>query len=125
MAADLGNTDAVYEYGRCLAKGLGIEQDEVSAARYFKVAADLGNNSAMCEYASCLAVGRGVTREHVSAARYSKESADLSDADAMWLYGLCLENGWGFRRTLLQLFVTIKCLLISEFLTRCVSMGCA
>jgi TPR repeat protein len=36
----LGNPDAQFSYGVCLAKGKGVEHNMAEAARYFKMSAD-------------------------------------------------------------------------------------
>jgi TPR repeat protein len=49
MSADLGYARASFSYGGCLSRGEGIEQDLISAARYYKISADLGASDGMLE----------------------------------------------------------------------------
>jgi TPR repeat protein len=80
MSADLGNAGAMLCYGLCLARGQGVEEDRVAAARWLKMSADLGDSAGMRNYG---ANGRGVVQDVVAAARYYKTSADLGYSDGM------------------------------------------
>jgi TPR repeat protein len=42
-AADMGNADGQNMLGNCYMSGLGIEQDEEEAVKYYQLAADQGN----------------------------------------------------------------------------------
>jgi TPR repeat protein len=43
LAADQGRLVAQYDYGRFLAKGLGVPMNEILADHYLKLATDHGN----------------------------------------------------------------------------------
>ena len=45
-AADLGNTDAMYNLGWCYLEGEGVEKDAVEAVKCFRKAADSGSVNA-------------------------------------------------------------------------------
>ena len=42
-AANLGNSDALYNLGVCYYKGYGVEQNYTKAIKYYERAANLGN----------------------------------------------------------------------------------
>jgi TPR repeat protein len=89
-------------YGTCLESGLGVEQDVISAARYFRKAADLGHSNAMSQYGSLLYLGRGVNLDFDSAARYLKMSADLGNPVAIANFAICLQTGRGVEKDLVS-----------------------
>ena len=52
MAADKGNSDAMYNYATMLSDGEGIERNSSEAIKYYKMAVDKGNLKAMYKYAT-------------------------------------------------------------------------
>jgi serine/threonine protein kinase len=85
----------MYNFGRCLEYGRGIEQDFIRAAKFYRRAADLGNAAAQTSFGVCLERGIGVKSNPVLAARYYQRSAAQGDADGANNLGFCLERGRG------------------------------
>jgi TPR repeat protein len=65
ISADLGNRIGKCNYGYCLSRGAGIDQDLRSAARCYKTLADLGDLNGMFWYGHCLFNGQGVEQDFV------------------------------------------------------------
>lgn len=60
MASDLGNEEALYEYGLFLSFGSLIPENKKEAAKFFKMSADKGNPKAAFIYGLMLLVGDNV-----------------------------------------------------------------
>jgi TPR repeat protein len=83
LAADRGDADEPYLYGRCLAHGMGIEQN--------------GEEAAKC-YADCLQCGIGVEQNVEEAEKYFKRAADQGDSEAQLWSGICSALRTGIER---------------------------
>lgn len=59
IAAELGNTDACYNYGWCLRHGVGIYENDAESIKWLKLAADKGNSNAAYSYGLCCEEGAG------------------------------------------------------------------
>ena len=78
IAADQGDSDAMYNYGLMLYKGEGIEMNKEEACRYYKMAADKGDIDAMNYYGLMLEKGEGVSMNKEEACRYFQMAKNLS-----------------------------------------------
>ena len=59
IAAELGNTEACYNYGWCLRHGVGVYENDAEAIKWLKLAADRGNSNAAYSYGLCCEEGAG------------------------------------------------------------------
>jgi len=59
VAAELGNTDACYNYGWCLRHGVGVPENDAESIKWLKLAADKGNSNAAYSYGLCCEEGAG------------------------------------------------------------------
>ncbi len=59
IAAELGNTDACYNYGWCLRHGVGVPENDAESIKWLKFAADKGNSNAAYSYGLCCEEGAG------------------------------------------------------------------
>jgi TPR repeat protein len=66
--------------GIAYSDGLGVAQDSVKAAEYFKLSAHQGNADGQWLYGRGLADGIGMARNPMKAAKYFKLSADQGNA---------------------------------------------
>jgi TPR repeat protein len=56
--AELGDSNAMFNYGSCLAKGRGIQQNLEESVYWYKQACTLGNSSAMADFGRMLLEGK-------------------------------------------------------------------
>jgi TPR repeat protein len=66
----LWNTSAITKSNSVLLLAQGVAQDDVEAAKYFKLSADQGNALGQKEYGIALRDGRGVPKNPGLAAHY-------------------------------------------------------
>jgi TPR repeat protein len=85
----------LYNFGRCLEYGLGIERDLGRAAKYYCKAAELGDPSGQNSFRVFLERGIGVRSNQTLAAHYFERSAMQGDRDGGNNLGFCLEHGHG------------------------------
>lgn len=97
IAADQGNPDAMYNYGRMLLRGKGVVSNKEEACYYFQMAAERGNVKAMNNYGMMLFNGEGVQSNKVKASHYFKKAADRGNVKAMHNYGMMLCKGKGIQ----------------------------
>jgi TPR repeat protein len=95
QSAELGNSEGMNCYGKCLMEGTGIQQNLKLAAYWFQQSAELGNSDGMNYYGLCLKEGQGVQQNHELAASWFQQSAKLGNSRGMLYYGLCLKEGLG------------------------------
>ena len=62
--------------------GLGVPQDDVEAAAWFRKAADQGVAAAQSRLGSFYYLGKGVPQDYVEAAKWYRFAADQGNADA-------------------------------------------
>jgi TPR repeat protein len=81
-AAMLGNSDAEYNLGVCLRRGLGIEQDADAAERIYRAAAEQNNISAQLALGDLIAERATTEDEWLEAANWYRLAADNGHASA-------------------------------------------
>ena len=74
--AEEGDADAQYELGFVYETGLGVSQDDVEAARWYRLAADQGLAVAQYNLGVMYVVGRGVPEDFAEGARWFRLAAD-------------------------------------------------
>ena len=99
LAADAGNTQAMFSIGVMYYCGIGVSAvNRVKAVQYFKAAAINGHPKAQYYYGLCLVDGRGVQQNVTKALRYFRLSAENGYDEAQYCFGRCLFNGFGIHR---------------------------
>lgn len=87
IAAELGNTDACYNYGWCLRHGVGVYENDAEAIKWLKLAADRGNSNAAYSYGLCCEEGAGSgVKNKREALFYYRIAAAAGHADAAKRY---------------------------------------
>jgi TPR repeat protein len=87
------NPSGLYNFGRCLEYGKGIERDFVRAAKYSRLAAVLNHPMAENSFGVCLKRPLGVHSNAALTARYYKRPAAHGDPNGANNLGFCLEHG--------------------------------
>jgi hypothetical protein len=100
MAASQSNSAALYNIGRCLENGIGIERNFICAAKYYRMSAELNNPMDENSFGICLECGIGVCSNVALAALYYKRSAAHGDSDGANNLGFCLEHGRGVKQNI-------------------------
>jgi serine/threonine protein kinase len=127
-AAELGNSDAEYVYGRCLSEGINGQPNVQEAVKYFKMAAEQHNTYAQARYGAALLAGTGDQtpkaidllegsasagnslgqrllgrvcegkKEDARAVQLYRLSAEQGNRDGLFFYAQMLEKGKGVDR---------------------------
>jgi hypothetical protein len=71
QVAQSGDDDAEFYLGALYASGVGVQQSDEEAFRWFKRAADQGHSHALLIVSGLYAIGRGVAKDNVKAYEYS------------------------------------------------------
>ena len=74
--------DAVYMLARCYDHGWGVEQDEDTAVKLYKIAAGEEQADAEYELGRCFELGRGVRKDLDSAIMWYEYAAEHGSWDA-------------------------------------------
>jgi Sel1 repeat len=93
--AEMGYAPAQYNLGVVYAKGRGVAQDYVEAAKWYRLAADQGHAAAQYSLGGLYATGQGVAQDYVEAAKWYRLAADQGDPDAQYRLGLMYTLGQG------------------------------
>ena len=99
-AADLGDATGQLWLGNCCSAGLGIQQDDKEAAKYYQLAADQGNANAQFNLGFAYYVGQGVDPDYDEAFRLFQLAADQGFPVAMFAVGDCYCLGTGVGKDL-------------------------
>jgi TPR repeat protein len=94
-AADLGDATAQFNLGLLYAKGQGVQQDFVEAARWYAKAANQGNADAQEHLGTLYYRGRGVPQDYAQAALEYRKAADQGNARAQSMLGELYYYGRG------------------------------
>lgn len=95
IAAEQGNTEAMFRLGDCYECGIGVKQNDVMAAKYYHMAALLGHASALYRMGYLHEYGQGVEKNASLADEYYRSAAQLGDAKALNEFGFRYEFGIG------------------------------
>jgi hypothetical protein len=71
QAAQSGDDDAEFYLGALYSAGVGVQQSDEEAFRWFKRAADQGHSHALLIVSGLYAIGRGVPKDNVKAYEYA------------------------------------------------------
>lgn len=97
-AAEAGDPVARNWLGRAYSKGWGVDADDRTAVRYYRLAADQGNAAAQSNLGSMYDHGRGVNRDYAEAHRLYRLAADQGNAGAQSNLGYVYRHGLGVDR---------------------------
>jgi TPR repeat protein len=90
----------MYNFGRCLEYGKGIDKDFLRAAKYYRLSAELENSAAQNSFGICLERGIGVHKNLFLAAQYYQRAAQQGHPDGANNFGFCLEHGRGVEQNI-------------------------
>ena len=93
-SARSGDLVAAFNFGVCLAEGVGVERDERQAAEWLRRAAD-GVVNAQFWYGRMLAEGRGVDADPVEGRHWIARAAEAGMVDAQVALAEMQVNGRG------------------------------
>ena len=93
--ADAGEVDALVEMGWKHREGVGVDQSDVEAVRYYRLAADKGDPAGQDSLAWMMKFGRGIDQDDVRALELFRRSAESGHSQAMYNLALMLEAGRG------------------------------
>ena len=96
-SARSGDLVAAFNFGVCLAEGVGVERDDRSAAEWLRRAAD-GVVNAQFWYGRMLNEGRGVDANPAEGRHWIERAAEAGLVDAQVLLAEMLVNGRGGNR---------------------------
>lgn len=94
-AADSGFSNAEFQMGYILLRGIVSDPDTLKAVDYIRKAAEKGHREALNTMGHCYARGIVVERNPEKSFQAYKKSSDLGHNTAGWHVGLCYYNGFG------------------------------
>ena len=96
--ADAGDVDAQFSLGVMLDRGLGIAEDPVVAATWYRRAADQGSEAAQVNLGLMYILGRGVEADDAAAAELFQHAADANVPEGLANLGHLYRVGRGVER---------------------------
>jgi TPR repeat protein len=106
--AESGDPRAQFNVAMMHARGEGVAQDYVEAARWFVQAAEQGQAEAQARIGGMYAEGIGVERDDVEAARWLTEAAYQHHAASQYELGIMYANGQGVGRDYLAAYFWLQ-----------------
>lgn len=94
-AAEAGAADAQFQLGLAYFFGDGVEEDEPTAALWYKRAAAQEHPEALYRYGNCLYFGSGVQKNVEEAFANYLRGANLGNLDCQYAAGVCYGSGQG------------------------------
>lgn len=98
LAANAGNSAAMYNLGVMAFTGRGEAKDQAAAARWFAKAGAAGHTGGMINYGLSLMNGYGVAKNEAEGVGWLRKAADAGLPSAMGLVGQLYLQGQGVRR---------------------------
>ena len=95
MGAEAGDPDAQYNVAQCYYLGLGVEQNLLTAARWYIRAAEHGNADAQYILGTMFYKGMGVTQSYEEAVMWYDKAVKLGHPAAQYDLGICYYYGQG------------------------------
>lgn len=93
--AENGDGLACFYLGYSYDEGLGVIQNNVTAAQWYLKGAEAGDVDAQCAMAGCYKNGRGVTKSYTEAVKWYRLSAEQGYDNAQCSLGYCYDVGQG------------------------------
>eukprot|EP00729_Bicosta_minor_P009866 gene9866-biopygen25999 len=81
--------------GHMYFNGIGVEQDHIEAAKWFRKVAKTGDVMAQYNLGIMYRIGEGVGQDHVEAAKWFRKAAEAGNAKAQYNLGTMYDNGEG------------------------------
>ena len=97
-AAEKGDAEAQYSLGQRYDYGLGVEEDDAEAGRWYRLAAEQGHAEAQHSLGLRYALGQGVEKDDAEAVRWYRLAAEQGHGGAQFLLGNRYEIGSGVER---------------------------
>ncbi len=94
-AAINGNPEGQEMLGEIYSGGLGVPENQETAAKWYRKAAMQGNDGAQYYLGECYYLGKGVAENDAKAVKWFQKSADQGNADAQYYLGECYYLGKG------------------------------
>ena len=85
------------ELGSAYMKGLGVDQDDAEAVKWFRCAAEKEDAEARHRVGFAYMTGRGVSQDHAEAVKWFRLAACQGDAEAQYWMGYAFAKGIGVR----------------------------
>ena len=98
QSADLDNKIAQYCYGKLLANGIGVEENDQQSFLYFLKSAEKGFPSAFSAVGDCYNSGRGTSLDEKKAIEWFRKGIDAGDTDSKVKIGRAYLYGWGVEK---------------------------
>ena len=95
QAAERGDPNAMFRLGVMLGRGIGVPQNDDTAAEWFRKSAEAGSAEGMANLAFMYQEGRGVEQDYAAAHGWTRKAADQGYADAVFTLGQMHEAGRG------------------------------
>ena len=97
-----GSAVGYFAYGLCWYLGIGVAENKVRAARYFKMSADSGAAAGQYMCGIVRLLGDGVAQDLEEGAKYIKMSAKKGFPMGQFRYGVCLRKGEGVAQNMIK-----------------------
>ncbi len=96
--ADQGHANAHNELGDTYYYGLGVNEDDAEAAKWYRKAAEQGHASAQNSLGFMYDNGQGVNKDYAEAAKWHRKAAEQGHANAQNNLGAKYHNGQGVNK---------------------------
>lgn len=97
-AAECGSAEAICEIGIMHQFGIGTDQNEEEAFKWFEKAAKLGHAEAMCSLGMLYRDGMGISKDQREAFKWFERGADLGHALSAHCLGVLYQTGSGVEK---------------------------
>lgn len=95
LEAENGNVEIQLLLGDMYLKGIGVEEDDVEAVKWYSMAVALGNAEAMSKLGEMYQYGYGVKANDFEAVKWYKKAAERNSANGQFRLGWMYEAGRG------------------------------
>jgi TPR repeat protein len=79
--------------GMAYAGGVGIDKDEIQAAKWYRLAAEQGNIMGQTRLGVAYATGFGVKPDYAEAVKWTRLAAEQADPAAQFDFGIAMSSG--------------------------------
>eukprot|EP01049_Picozoa_sp_SAG25_P009007 SAG25_NODE_857_length_5044_cov_2.869970_3_plen_674_part_00 len=90
--------EAQISLGACYRHGIGVEQDDAEAVKWFRKAAEQGNSRAQNSLGNCYWRGIGIEKHKVQAVKWYCKAAEQGNSTAQYSLGNCYRTGLGIEK---------------------------
>ena len=116
--AENGRLQFYHPLALCYNEGLGVAQDHVAAANWFRKAATQGHAAAQYSLGVCYETGRGVDKNLVESAKWYLEAAEAGHSNAQYNMGNFYRNGTGVAKNDIEAYAYYKLAQTTDELAR-------